>query len=95
MGQISFHTKEILLKIVFYGPGLCGKTTTLKYIHSTIPAHKRPTTCPLWRPTCPLWKTTCPPWAGPLYTRKAQERTPATPMPQPRQAREGGRGFRF
>ncbi len=42
MGQISFHTKEILLKIVFYGPGLCGKTTTLRHIHGTIPAHKRP-----------------------------------------------------
>lgn len=34
-----FHAqKEILLKLVYYGPGLGGKTTNLEYIH----AHSRP-----------------------------------------------------
>lgn len=34
-----FHAqKEILLKLVYYGPGLGGKTTNLEYIH----AHTRP-----------------------------------------------------
>ncbi len=34
-----FHSrKEVLLKVVYYGPGLGGKTTNLEYIH----AHSRP-----------------------------------------------------
>lgn len=41
MGNINFHTKEILLKIVYYGPGLCGKTTSLKAIHVAVPEDKR------------------------------------------------------
>ncbi|MCU0661908.1 MAG: GTPase domain-containing protein [Myxococcota bacterium] len=34
-------TKEILLKVVYYGPGLGGKTTTLHYIHKTTHADRR------------------------------------------------------
>lgn len=30
-------TKELNLKIVYYGPGLSGKTTNLQYIYSTLP----------------------------------------------------------
>jgi signal recognition particle receptor subunit beta len=41
MGTVNFHTKEIQLKIVYYGPGLGGKTTTLQFIHNSIPEHKR------------------------------------------------------
>ena len=33
---IHWGLKEIHLKIVYYGPGLCGKTENLKYIHSKI-----------------------------------------------------------
>jgi len=29
---INYSTREINCKIVYYGPGLCGKTTNLKYI---------------------------------------------------------------
>ncbi len=36
MVQISFSKKEILIKIVYYGIALGGKTTTLKYLHSRI-----------------------------------------------------------
>lgn len=31
--QIDFENKEIQLKLVYYGPGLSGKTTNLVYIH--------------------------------------------------------------
>ena len=34
MSFINYSTKEINCKIVYYGPGLCGKTTNLQYIYS-------------------------------------------------------------
>jgi signal recognition particle receptor subunit beta len=37
MALINVAAKEIHCKIVYYGPGLCGKTTNLKYIHSAVP----------------------------------------------------------
>jgi mutual gliding-motility protein MglA len=33
MPTVSHDRKEVLLKIVYYGPGLGGKTTNLQYIH--------------------------------------------------------------
>jgi mutual gliding-motility protein MglA len=33
MASINRHKRELVFKIVFYGPGLGGKTTTLKYVH--------------------------------------------------------------
>ena len=33
MSFFNYTSKEIVLKIVYYGPGLCGKTTNVKYIH--------------------------------------------------------------
>src|SRR5687768_3193597 len=38
MPTISHSKKEVLLKLVYYGPGLGGKTTNLDYIHS----HSKP-----------------------------------------------------
>ncbi len=35
MVSVNPLTREIFLKIVYYGPGLGGKTTTLQYIHET------------------------------------------------------------
>jgi small GTP-binding protein len=35
MALFNYATKEITLKIVYYGPGLSGKTTNLQYLHST------------------------------------------------------------
>ena len=32
MSFINYSTREINCKIVYYGPGLCGKTTNLRYI---------------------------------------------------------------
>ena len=38
MALINVAAREIHGKIVYYGPGLCGKTTNLQYIHGKIPA---------------------------------------------------------
>lgn len=37
MAFVNFATREITAKIVYYGPGLGGKTTSLQYIHSGLP----------------------------------------------------------
>lgn len=33
MALINYAKREINAKIVYYGPGLCGKTTNIKYVH--------------------------------------------------------------
>src|SRR5690554_7797674 len=33
MSFVNYHTKEINCKIVYYGPGLGGKTTNIQYIY--------------------------------------------------------------
>ena len=38
MALINVAAREIHGKVVYYGPGLGGKTTNLQYIHSKIPA---------------------------------------------------------
>ena len=40
MVMINRATKEMTFKVVYYGPGLGGKTTNLEYIYSS--AHPRP-----------------------------------------------------
>lgn len=37
----NHSTREIILKIVYYGPGLCGKTTNIKYINEATRADAR------------------------------------------------------
>jgi len=37
MSFINYSSREINLKVVYYGPGLCGKTTNLSYIYSHVP----------------------------------------------------------
>ena len=37
MVLFNYSTRELTAKVVYYGPGLCGKTTNLQYIHSTLP----------------------------------------------------------
>lgn len=41
MALINHRTREIHFKIVYYGPGLCGKTTNLKALHDKLPAERR------------------------------------------------------
>lgn len=36
MALLNYATKEITIKIVYYGPGLSGKTTNLQYLHSIL-----------------------------------------------------------
>jgi len=38
---INHRTHEIHFKIVYYGPGLCGKTTNLKALHDRLPPERR------------------------------------------------------
>ncbi len=41
MSFINYMAREINCKLVYYGPGLCGKTTNLQYIYErTNPEHK-------------------------------------------------------
>ena len=41
MSSINHHTREINVKMVYYGPGLGGKTTSLQFIHRTLPDTNR------------------------------------------------------
>ena len=41
MVQINFARREVNCKIVFYGPGLSGKTTNLELIHKKLPDQSR------------------------------------------------------
>jgi len=38
---VNFARREIMCKIVYYGPGLCGKTTNLQAIHLKVPENMR------------------------------------------------------
>jgi signal recognition particle receptor subunit beta len=41
MVLFNYATRELTAKIVYYGPGLCGKTTNLEYIHRSLPEKSR------------------------------------------------------
>jgi signal recognition particle receptor subunit beta len=41
MALFNYATKEITIKIVYYGPGLSGKTTNLQYLHSVFEPGRR------------------------------------------------------
>jgi signal recognition particle receptor subunit beta len=41
MVSINYASREVCCKIVYYGPGLSGKTTNLLYVHSKVPATTR------------------------------------------------------
>ncbi|MDP8208110.1 MAG: GTPase domain-containing protein [Candidatus Electryonea clarkiae] len=41
MATVNFGRREILSKIVYYGPGMCGKTTNLQTIHGKVPEKLR------------------------------------------------------
>jgi mutual gliding-motility protein MglA len=41
MVLFNYATKEITAKIVYYGPGLCGKTTNLQFIYDSLPSNSK------------------------------------------------------
>lgn len=41
MVSINYSSREVCCKIVYYGPGLSGKTTNLLYVHSKVPSETR------------------------------------------------------
>jgi len=41
MVNFNYSSREVTVKIVYYGPGLCGKTTSLQHIYETIPGPKK------------------------------------------------------
>ncbi len=41
MVSINYSSREVCCKIVYYGPGLSGKTTNLQYVHSKVPSNTR------------------------------------------------------
>jgi len=41
MALINHRAREIHFKIVYYGPGLCGKTTNLQFLHERLPQERR------------------------------------------------------
>lgn len=41
MSLINYSSKEVALKIVYYGPGLSGKTTNLQYLHANVPQENK------------------------------------------------------
>ena len=41
MAFVNYGAREIMLKLVYYGPGLSGKTTNVSQLHAGIPAERR------------------------------------------------------
>lgn len=41
MVLFNYATRELTAKIVYYGPGLCGKTTNLEFVHKSLPDKTR------------------------------------------------------
>jgi len=41
MALINHRAREVHFKLVYFGPGLSGKTTNLQYIHGRLPADRR------------------------------------------------------
>ncbi len=41
MALFNYANREITAKVVYYGPGVCGKTTSLQYIHERISPSQR------------------------------------------------------
>ncbi|WP_456476431.1 GTPase MglA [Oceanithermus sp.] len=41
MSTINFANREINFKIVYYGPGLSGKTTNLRWVYQTVPEDRK------------------------------------------------------
>src|SRR5436305_742770 len=41
MVLVNYTTRELTAKVVYYGPGLCGKTSNLQFIYDSLPPEKK------------------------------------------------------
>jgi hypothetical protein len=41
MANLNYNSKELNLKIVYYGTGLCGKTTNLRSVFAAMPSERK------------------------------------------------------
>jgi len=41
MVAINYATREVSCKVVYYGPGMSGKTTNLQYVHKKVPSNTK------------------------------------------------------
>lgn len=41
MSLVSYSSREITCKIVYYGPGRSGKTTNLQHVHASVPDERK------------------------------------------------------
>lgn len=41
MANLNYHSKELNLKVVYYGTGLCGKTTNLRSVFAAMPPDRK------------------------------------------------------
>ncbi|MCX7782080.1 MAG: gliding-motility protein MglA, partial [Meiothermus sp.] len=41
MSTINFAAREINFKIVYYGPGMSGKTTNLRWVFQQVPQNRK------------------------------------------------------
>lgn len=41
MANLNYHSQELNLKIVYYGTGLCGKTTNLRSVFAAMPSDRK------------------------------------------------------
>jgi len=41
MVLFNYSTREVTTKVVYYGPGLCGKTTNLRFIYDSLPTDSK------------------------------------------------------
>jgi len=60
MVQINMNSKEITLKVVYYGPALSGKTSNLQKLHDMMDPSRRSHMLTLdTRTTAPSTSTSC------------------------------------
>src|SRR5688572_19425582 len=41
LSSVNLHTREIAIKVVYYGPGIGGKTSSLQFIHRALTPDSR------------------------------------------------------
>ena len=78
MVQINFAQKEIQCKIVYYGPGMSGKTTNLELVHGKVPEQHRGELTSIATTSSPPWSASaCRPAPAPTSSTRPRQRSSA------------------